>query len=78
MKYETYDPEKHGPTRTAKSAGWRDLLEAASEIPAGVVLTHQRTNRSSLGSMAKRFGFTYRTETLADGSGFVLWTEKIQ
>ena len=42
MKYETYDPEKHGPTRTAS------------------------------------FGFTYRTETLADGSGFVLWAEKIQ
>lgn len=77
MEYETYDPEKHGATRTTKSSSWRNLLEAAAVTPAGVVMTHQRTNRPSLGSMAKRFGYKYRTETLADGSGFVLWVEKL-
>lgn len=74
MDYEIYDPKKHGGTVAPRSL-WRDLFEKAdSARPNGMVV---HGSRSAVSSMAKRWGYKHKTRTLADGSGFVLWAEKL-
>ena len=75
MSYEQYDPEKHALTaRGARGSKWRERFEAAAFSP---IVVRQASDRKAVHSIAKDQGYKVKTKSLADGSGFVLWAEKL-
>ncbi|MCR4340614.1 MAG: hypothetical protein NUW01_12105 [Gemmatimonadaceae bacterium] len=76
MDIELYDPEKHAIKVTTWDGHWRSIFEqAGSAWPNGIVV--RGIPRSSVSVSAQKYGYSYKTRSLADGSGFVLWAEKI-
>jgi len=75
VEIEKYDPKQHTLVKLGPSYGgkWRERFEAALEGP----LVIREDAQSSISGMAKRLGYKARTHALADGSGFVLWAEKL-
>lgn len=75
MSYEQYDHEKHGLTALGRSGRkWRERFEAAAVSP---IVVRPTSEMSAVYTSAKAQGYKASVRTLADGSGFVLWAEKL-
>ena len=75
MSYEQYDPEKHDLITAGRKGGkWRDRFEAAAVSP---IVVRPASEKRSVYVIAKGQGYKVKVRVLADGSGFVLWAEKL-
>ena len=74
MNFEQYDPEKHDLKQySGYDSAWEKRFEAAVSGPIVI----RDATRSSVAGMAKARGYKVRTRSLAEGTGFVLWAEKL-